>query len=135
MSQRLYVRKIPQYSLKKSSCSHFVISFTKNYLFLTVLNFNIYSPPEVDMEVDEAMEEQQQPNGVQQMMPHPQCPICYDYFSFDDIWSTPCGHLFCETCIANSLQIYRRCPSCNQELLDVGQIHFIYLGVTFPNDV
>ncbi|KAG4067988.1 hypothetical protein HA402_010674 [Bradysia odoriphaga] len=43
-----------------------------------------------------------------------------------ELHSTPCGHIFCKSCIDASLSIYARCPICNEELLP-GQTHRIYL--------
>ncbi|KAK6186064.1 hypothetical protein SNE40_008171 [Patella caerulea] len=59
------------------------------------------------------------------------CPICMD----DDrqikrtgrqLTSTVCGHIFCSTCIKQSLRSFHTCPSCRKSLR-VNQIHPIFL--------
>ncbi|XP_055955672.1 E3 ubiquitin-protein ligase RNF4-like [Patella vulgata] len=59
------------------------------------------------------------------------CPICMDddrqiKRSGRQLTSTVCGHIFCSTCIKQSLRSFHTCPSCRKSLR-VNQIHPIFL--------
>merc|ERR1712013_349871 len=44
------------------------------------------------------------------------CPVCWDPLTALDgertVLATPCGHLFCSTCLTNTLQTSSSCPNC-----------------------
>lgn len=42
-----------------------------------------------------------------------QCAICMESITHQEVSFTPCGHLFCSTCISNSVSEHNKCPSCN----------------------
>jgi len=52
------------------------------------------------------------------------CPICQ--FPIQDISSTKCGHLFCQSCIEQAVRLYKKCPTCRKHvfLKDVHRIFF-----------
>lgn len=59
------------------------------------------------------------------------CPICWD----DDktikrrkrkLMSTTCGHVFCDQCIRNAVQMQNKCPTCRKKL-SLRQLHPIFL--------
>jgi len=47
-----------------------------------------------------------------------QCPICLDPLrglpSWKEVLSTPCGHLFCNTCLVAALRSAWQCPTCRR---------------------
>jgi len=47
-----------------------------------------------------------------------QCPICLDPLrglpSWKEVHSTPCGHLFCNTCLVTALRSAWQCPTCRR---------------------
>jgi len=47
-----------------------------------------------------------------------QCPICLDPLrglpSWKEVLSTPCGHLFCNTCLVTALRSAWQCPTCRR---------------------
>nr|XP_026496052.1 E3 ubiquitin-protein ligase COP1-like [Vanessa tameamea] len=51
------------------------------------------------------------------------CPVCFNLI--DEAYVTRCGHSFCYTCIAKSVELHRRCPKCGAAL--AGRDHY------FPN--
>ncbi|XP_041988948.1 E3 ubiquitin-protein ligase COP1-like [Aricia agestis] len=51
------------------------------------------------------------------------CPVCFELI--DEAYVTRCGHSFCYTCIAKSVELHRRCPKCGAAL--GGRDHY------FPN--
>lgn len=59
------------------------------------------------------------------------CPICFDNerrikTSGRQLHSTVCGHLFCDVCIKNTVQIQKKCPTCRRKLT-MKQVHPIFL--------
>ena len=61
------------------------------------------------------------------------CKICLDSFDFikksgREIYTTPCGHLFCKKCLLDSLarSTNKNCPIC-RERVKVNLIHRVYL--------
>jgi len=48
------------------------------------------------------------------------CPICWDALTSLDmertVTSTPCGHLFCSSCISSSLLTSSSCPTCRAKV-------------------
>lgn len=57
-----------------------------------------------------------------------QCVICWENFSSQDICCTPCGHLFCVSCITAAVQNRANCPLCNLEV-QVNALRRLYLPV------
>lgn len=55
-----------------------------------------------------------------------QCPICLEKFPLSQIFSTLCGHGFCEPCIKNSIKSRKKCPTCNANV-NLKQIHRLFL--------
>lgn len=60
-----------------------------------------------------------------------QCPICFDSVkeikrTQRQLMSTICGHLFCNTCIMETISTRKCCPSCRKRLTN-RQVHAIYL--------
>jgi len=47
-----------------------------------------------------------------------QCPICLDPLrglpTWKEVLSTPCGHLFCNTCLVTALRSTWQCPTCRR---------------------
>merc|ERR1719234_1477864 len=45
-----------------------------------------------------------------------QCPVCLDLLrslpEWKEVVTTPCGHLFCSTCLATALKSVWQCPTC-----------------------
>lgn len=59
------------------------------------------------------------------------CPVCMDSDSHirrtgRQLYSTTCGHIFCDNCIKQALASQHRCPSCRKRLTGK-QIHPLYL--------
>ncbi|XP_042384893.1 probable E3 ubiquitin-protein ligase bre1 isoform X1 [Zingiber officinale] len=52
------------------------------------------------------------------------CSICMD--TMKEETSTTCGHIFCNSCITNAIQVHHRCPTCRFSL-SLNSIHRIYL--------
>ena len=44
----------------------------------------------------------------------PECPICFKLLVGHATGTTPCGHLFCRSCIELALTIRSECPICLQ---------------------
>lgn len=57
-----------------------------------------------------------------------QCVICWENFSSQEICCTPCGHLFCLSCITAAVQNRAHCPLCNLEV-QVNALRRLYLPV------
>lgn len=53
------------------------------------------------------------------------CPICYDSIFKRQAASTICGHLFCNACINQEIQLRKQCPLCKRKLAR-NHIHPIY---------
>lgn len=53
------------------------------------------------------------------------CAICIS--TMEEETSTVCGHIFCNKCITNAVNVWKRCPTCRKKLT-TGQIHRIYLS-------
>jgi len=55
-----------------------------------------------------------------------QCPICLDPLrglpSWKEVHSTPCGHLFCNTCLTTALRSVWQCPTCRRRTRAEGAI-------------
>jgi len=45
------------------------------------------------------------------------CPICLD--DIDTVRITQCNHRFCDSCLSTWIQKSRRCPLCNQDLIEL----------------
>lgn len=59
-------------------------------------------------------------------VPQIQCPICLDDYPLNFMWTTYCGHGFCEPCIRNCIQTRKKCPTCNTKC-SIKQIHRLFL--------
>lgn len=57
-----------------------------------------------------------------------ECAICLEDFNDQSFSSTPCGHLFCSTCIARAVENRKMCPTCNSKLKS-DDLRRIYLPV------
>merc|ERR1712192_254413 len=48
-----------------------------------------------------------------------QCPVCLDLLrglpDWNEVVSTPCGLLFCNTCLATALRRVWHCPACTKK--------------------
>ena len=44
----------------------------------------------------------------------PECPLCFKLLAGHATGTTPCGHLFCRSCIELALTIRSECPTCMQ---------------------
>lgn len=53
------------------------------------------------------------------------CAICMESFGSGDIWSTKCGHLYCGTCLDQTLKHALECPLCKKPCYR-HEIHKIY---------
>ncbi|XP_026333637.1 E3 ubiquitin-protein ligase COP1-like [Hyposmocoma kahamanoa] len=42
------------------------------------------------------------------------CPVCFELI--EEAYVTRCGHSFCYSCIAKSVELHRRCPKCGAAL-------------------
>lgn len=47
-----------------------------------------------------------------------ECPICFDKITNINNCTTPCGHVFCFRCIAESMNTKTLCPCCRKELVE-----------------
>lgn len=48
-----------------------------------------------------------------------ECPICLCVVtSLNNNCTTPCGHVFCFSCLAKAMSKNTRCPCCRQELIE-----------------
>lgn len=54
------------------------------------------------------------------------CPVCLDEFPLNHIWTTFCGHGFCEPCLRKCVQTHKRCPKCNAKC-NLKQIHRLFI--------
>ena len=52
----------------------------------------------------------------------PECPICFKLLAGSATATTPCGHLFCRSCIERALKIRSECPNCMQAC-SAGELH------------
>lgn len=48
-----------------------------------------------------------------------ECVICYESIGVKNCCTTNCGHQFCFTCIATSMQYNNACPYCRASLVDM----------------
>ncbi|XP_064630665.1 E3 ubiquitin-protein ligase RNF4-like isoform X2 [Lineus longissimus] len=60
------------------------------------------------------------------------CPICFDNYqairaSHRKVYSTVCGHIFCNECIKVAIRSQHRCPTCRKKLT-LSQTHPVFLG-------
>ena len=46
-----------------------------------------------------------------------ECPICYDSIQTKNCATTECGHQFCLSCLARSLQENQSCPMCRTAIV------------------
>jgi len=54
--------------------------------------------------------------AVRNWLPRKSCPICMDEITAKNSCVTKCGHDFCLSCLAKSLQSNQTCPLCRGEL-------------------
>lgn len=54
------------------------------------------------------------------------CSICLGKFIGQKVLATACGHLFCNDCICNAINVNDRCPLCQQEPIKAG-LRVVYL--------
>jgi hypothetical protein len=47
-----------------------------------------------------------------------ECPICYEIIGEKNNCNTPCGHIFCFSCITKALSKNNTCPCCRENLVD-----------------
>mmetsp|Transcript_31077 Transcript_31077/g.92547 ORF Transcript_31077/g.92547 Transcript_31077/m.92547 type:complete len:212 (-) Transcript_31077:407-1042(-) len=69
------------------------------------------------------------PAMQQQKPPSPdhgraKCAICLE--AMEAMASTPCGHVFCHSCLVDCIKAQRKCPKC-RKAVQLKQIHRIYL--------
>lgn len=57
------------------------------------------------------------------------CPVCLESMVAQDkrLASTRCGHIFCETCLTDSLKVQKQCPACRTKLTGKTAHHPIFL--------
>ncbi|CAN6231599.1 unnamed protein product [Urochloa humidicola] len=55
------------------------------------------------------------------------CPICWN--KMEEPSTTPCGHVFCTTCIKQAIKVQKKCPTCRKGLRATS-VHRIYLPNT-----
>ncbi|KAF8780898.1 hypothetical protein HU200_000859 [Digitaria exilis] len=55
------------------------------------------------------------------------CPICWN--KMEEPSTTPCGHIFCDTCIKQAIKVQKKCPTCRKGLR-ANSAHRIYLPST-----
>lgn len=59
-----------------------------------------------------------------------QCPICMDDFAqivkTRRLYSTSCGHVFCEVCVKAAVETQKRCPTCRKKQT-MKKLHPIFL--------
>lgn len=48
-----------------------------------------------------------------------ECVICYESIGIKNCCTTTCGHQFCFTCIATSMQYNNACPYCGASLVEM----------------
>lgn len=48
------------------------------------------------------------------------CKICKKDIIDQDVSSLPCGHVFCSTCITESIKVQKKCPSCDVRVTQKG---------------
>lgn len=48
------------------------------------------------------------------------CPICFDNIEPGAVTVTPCGHVYCQTCIAPWVERQGRCPTCRAPVTSPG---------------
>lgn len=64
-------------------------------------------------------------NSPQSKMTHMACPICMENLHILRPYSTTCGHMFCESCIRQTVRTSKKCPMCNTKL-SAKQIHPVF---------
>lgn len=55
-----------------------------------------------------------------------ECAICIQSIIHQEVSYTPCGHLFCSTCIQNAVTQCEKCPLCNSPI-KLGQVKRMFL--------
>lgn len=66
--------------------------------------------------------------NVQPLRPKLECSICIEPIGTQELSSTPCGHLYCSSCITNSVKNRKMCPLCNTAIT-LDDLRRIYLPV------
>lgn len=46
-----------------------------------------------------------------------ECSVCLATIANQEVSCTKCGHLFCTTCITDSIRVHNKCPACNTFLV------------------
>ena len=60
------------------------------------------------------------------LLSHINCAICMDAVGAKELASTVCGHVFCWSCIQESLKARKKCPTC-RKALRATQVHRLYV--------
>ena len=60
------------------------------------------------------------------LLSHINCAICMDAVGAKELASTVCGHVFCWSCIQESLKARKKCPTCRKGLRAT-QVHRLYV--------
>ena len=47
-----------------------------------------------------------------------QCPICFEHTCPEQVVITSCGHIFCKSCIEQSMTMNLNCPVCRSVIMD-----------------
>lgn len=55
-----------------------------------------------------------------------ECAVCLENIISKDLSSTPCGHLFCTTCITKAVEDHGACPMCSAAV-DLNVLRRLYL--------
>eukprot|EP00163_Fabomonas_tropica_P027857 TRINITY_DN5491_c0_g4_i2.p1 TRINITY_DN5491_c0_g4~~TRINITY_DN5491_c0_g4_i2.p1 ORF type:complete len:175 (-),score=0.62 TRINITY_DN5491_c0_g4_i2:172-696(-) len=55
------------------------------------------------------------------------CPICYETIPAGSHFTTKCGHMFCKSCLLDSVRKFRSCPQCRKPL-KVTDCHVVFLS-------
>lgn len=55
-----------------------------------------------------------------------ECSICFESIVNQNISCPPCGHIFCTSCIINTVNDRKICPLCNAEVT-LNDLHRVYL--------
>lgn len=84
-------------------------------------------------DITQSSAEEDLDNSVVSRTESMRCPICLEPFSKlvkkrHQIISTMCGHVFCDTCIYQSIDLTKKCPSCRCKLTRK-KVHQIFLPV------
>ena len=66
------------------------------------------------------------PRPPSALLSHINCAICMDAVGAKELASTVCGHVFCWSCIQESLKARKKCPTC-RKALRATQVHRLYV--------